>query len=95
MDTPYKIYGNYPVTAQKEFCVDCNGNNFLIIYGSHINGGFCCIPNWAFGCEMSTPEDTFFNAEMLSRRFDEETAKAIACGIRDAFSYGGPLPTTP
>lgn len=84
-DTPgYSIHGNYPVTARIEFNVDYDGRGFLVIYGSHINGGFCCIPNWQFGCEMSTPDDTFYNTEMLERRFSHDIAKAIAYGIRDA-----------
>lgn len=80
----YSIYGNYPVIAQKEFNVDADGLSFLVIYGTHINGGFCCIPNWQYGCEMSTPDDTFYNTEMLSRSFEPAIAKAIAYGIRDA-----------
>lgn len=82
----YTVSGNYPVTALKEFRVDVAGSEFLVIYGNHINGGFCCIPNWYFGCEMGPPEDTFFNTDMLSRRFHPHIAKAIAYGIRDACS---------
>ena len=76
------INGCYPVTANTEFSVDIKGNSFLVIYGTHINGGFCCIPNWQFGCEMGPPDDISYNAEMLSRRFDPETAKVIACSIQ-------------
>lgn len=80
----YSIHGNYPVIAQKEFNIEVDGHSFLVIYGAHINGGFCCIPNWQYGCEMSTPDDTFYNTEMLCRRFDPDIAKAITYGIRDA-----------
>lgn len=80
----YTVHDNYPVHALKEFNVDVDGYSFLVIYGTHINGGFCCIPNWQFGCEMSSPDDTFYNAEMLGRRFEPHIAKAVAYGIRDA-----------
>lgn len=81
----YRISAAYPVKAQLEISVDVGGNNYLVIYGNHINGGFCCIPNWNIACEMSDPSDTFFNAEALMRcKMSKNLAKAIAAAIRDA-----------
>ena len=57
----YQIGANYPVEALLEISVDFNGSNYLLIYGSHVNGCFCCIPNWGIGCEMADPYDPFFN----------------------------------
>lgn len=80
----YTIQSTYPVEALFEFSVDTDGLNFLVIYGKHINGGFCCIPNWQISCEMSEPSDTFFNAEALQRAgLSGHCAKAISQAIRE------------
>lgn len=80
----YVIDCIYPVEARFEFSVNFNGSNFLVIYGRHINGGFCCIPNWGIGCEMADPYDTFYNTEKLCYiGVDESTAKVIAHAIRE------------
>ena len=73
-----------------EISVDVDGSNYLVIYGSHINGGFCCIPNWNIGCEMSDPTDTFYNAEALMRcKLKKSAAKAIAAAIDCAAAAKG------
>lgn len=41
----------YTVEALFEVSFNANGSHFLVIYGKHGNGGFCCIPNWGLGCE--------------------------------------------
>ena len=79
----YKISKRYKASVQFESSVDCDDNNYLVIYGKHINGGWCCIPNWGIGCEMSDPDDTFYNYENLVRRgIEAPHAKAIANAIR-------------
>ena len=76
---------HYKVEALFEVSVSANGKDFLIIYGKHINGGFCCIPNLNFGCEMSSPDDTFWNYERLCRAgLNEPDAKAVALAIKQA-----------
>lgn len=81
----YRIGAIYPTEALFEISVDINGNNYLVIYGSHINGGFCCIPNWNIACEMGEPTDTFYNAEALRRcKVSKTYAKAISEAIGDA-----------
>lgn len=84
-DVSYKIQCQYPVKVLFEISVDFDGNNYLVIYGTHINGGFCCIPNWDIASEMGDPSDTFFNSEALMRsRLSKGAARAIAAAIRDA-----------
>ena len=84
----YKISGNHPAEVIFEITVDVNGNSYLVIYGKHVNGGFCCIPNWGVSCEMGDPGDTFYNAEALQRcKISENYAKAIANAIRDRSSW--------
>lgn len=68
-----------------EISVDVRGDNFLVIYGKHANGYFCCIPNWKIGCEMAEPSDTFYNTEkLLSAKCPKYAAKDIAAYIRQA-----------
>lgn len=83
--TNHTIQNTYSVSAQKEFSVDINGNNYLVICGTHINGGFCCIPNWNFGCELGDPDDVFYNAEQLEKHFPAPIAQALAMSIADAY----------
>lgn len=57
----------YKAEARFEVSFNANGSHFLVIYGKHGNGGFCCIPNFGIGCEMSDePNDVFYNTEKLS-----------------------------
>lgn len=80
----------YDVQALFEISVDVRGCNYLVIYGKHVNGYFCCIPNWKAGCEMAEPSDTFYNAEKLrGAGFSGETAKELAALIRKAAMLSG------
>lgn len=81
----YTIQWQYPAKALFEIDVEFHGYSYLVIYGTHINGGFCCIPNWGIACEMSDPSDTFFNSEALMRsHLPKAVARAIAAAIRDS-----------
>ena len=81
----HKIVGNYKADCQMEISVDSNGSNFLLLYGQHINGYWCCIPNWRIGCEMSDPSDTFYNREALERcGISKRNASDIAAAIKEA-----------
>lgn len=78
----YRISARYKASALCEISVDVDGLNYLVIYGSHINGVWCCIPNWEIGCEMGDPTDTFFNTEALTRAgLGANAARAIASAI--------------
>lgn len=80
----YRISAQYSAEVLLEISVDVNGSNYLVIYGKHVNGGFCCIPNWNISCEMGDPSDTFYNMESLTRcRISKTNARAIAAAIRD------------
>lgn len=65
-----------------EFNVAIGGWTYLVIYGKHINGSFCCVPNWKWGCEMSNPKEVVYNRDKLvecgaSIEVAGEIAKAI------------------
>lgn len=60
-----KIETTYKAKVFFESSVSVNGSSYLIIYGEHINGYFCCIPNYGWGCEMAEPSDVFYNCNKL------------------------------
>lgn len=63
----YKIKSTYEVTQAKEFSIDWNGFNFLIIYGHHINGWFIAIPNWNVCTEIGELSDVAYNATKIAQ----------------------------
>ncbi len=79
----YKIQSRFNADARFEISIDAKGWNFLLIYGKHVNGYYCCIPNWNIGCEMSDPQDTFYNEEQLrkSAALMEEGTQKVLLGV--------------
>jgi polyhydroxyalkanoate synthesis regulator phasin len=63
-----------------EHTVSLYGRSYLVIFGTHINGGFLCVPNYGWGCEASAyANETGFNEERLLRAgVPEEIALPIA-----------------
>lgn len=76
------IRATYPASVTNEFSVDIDGENYIVIYGRHVNGGFCCIPSHNFGCELGSADDTFYNAKKLFTKFTLRTAHALAGSIK-------------
>lgn len=68
----------YGVTAN-EISVDFNGNNFLIIFGRHINGGYFAIVNWGVSGELGQPTDVYYNSHSIGHALDNyDAGKALA-----------------
>lgn len=81
----FKIIAYHKADIVCEFTVETDGLSYLVIYGQHINGGFCAIPNHGIACEMSVPEDTYYNYEALNRSgINKNDARAIAMAIKEA-----------
>lgn len=74
------VVKEYDCKALFEITVEYKGGSYLLIYGKHINGYFCCLPMLGLSCEMSNPHDTFYNAGKLISvcRIDKSCAKLIA-----------------
>lgn len=82
----YEITSQYNTNNVKEISVDWNGNNYLVIYGKHINGGFFSIPNWGVGGELSShfASDVFGNTEYINRYLkNKRAAQQIAMAIAE------------
>ena len=41
----WEIENFFDAKCIREMSVAVNGNSYLVIFGTHINGGFCCIPS--------------------------------------------------
>ena len=81
----YIIQKIYKADVLLEMSVDTDGYNFLVLYGSHVNGGWCAIPNHGISCEMSDPNDICFNAEaLIYRGLTVKAARGIAAAILEA-----------
>lgn len=82
----YDIRGFYEVGRVIEFSVDIGDFNYLVIYGKHVNGGFCAVPNHGWGCEMSAPDRIAYNSTKLTTCGAEYgVAKTIAEAIREVW----------
>ena len=83
------INAEYEAYVSFEISVDYGGYNYLLIYGKHINGYFCCVPGWKWGCEMAEPGDVTYNAEKLrGAGAGRDVAKALAKAIRERSERG-------
>lgn len=70
-----------------EFSVVVYGMSYLVIYGRHIGGYFCCVPNWNWGCEMEEPQQVAKNVrKLIECGANKEVAEGIANAIRICFS---------
>lgn len=78
----FKIESEFEAKALYEYSVAIEGNSYLIIYGKHINGYFCSIPNWGKGCELGGPENVGYNSSKLEEcGFSEIVALELAKSI--------------
>lgn len=74
----------FEATVLFEATIDTCGSCYLMIYGRHINGYFCAIPNWKTSCEMSDPSDVYYNAERLNHAgFPKKVSQELAEAIRE------------
>lgn len=76
-----KITRAYNTSNVHEISIDFDGNNYLTIFGKHVNGWFIAIPNWGKSCEATNPTNTFYNYEKLHEHFNNKVSQAIADAI--------------
>lgn len=84
-----KLGNRYDASALVDVWISMNKEFYIVIYGEHINGYFCCIPSHGIGCEMAEPTDLFYNTRSLvSCGLDENTAKCISESIKQTIAAG-------
>lgn len=87
----WEIENFFDAKCIREMSVAVNGNSYLVIFGTHINGGFCCIPGWSAGCELSSHDhfgDVGYNADRIGKALKNKTVgRCIAEAINIVASY--------
>lgn len=64
--------------------INVDENNYNVIFGKYINGGFFSIPNKNCGGELSRFDDVFWNTESIYRSLKKKkAAEVIANAIAD------------
>lgn len=94
-----EIKRNFKVVS-KEANIEHNGASYLVIYGKHINGGFCSFPKLNIATELSAYDGDYgYNTKKLLLVFsehsdiDSETVSELARVITDAIQVlPDPLP---
>lgn len=84
----FEIVRAYPVGDVREFSIEFDGYSYLVIYGVHVNGGFCAIPGYGIACELSGNwEDAggiFYNAQRIGKALrNPDAGEAIARAIAE------------
>ena len=68
--------------------ISTNGESYLVIFGKHINGYFCCIPDRGWGCEMAEYDDIWYNTnQLMSCGASQKTAENIAKAIKESVEH--------
>lgn len=81
------LKSKYVCEACAELSIDCNGWNFLVIFGKHINGYYIAIPNHNICVEAACAADTFYNeGRLLAAGVGKKEAAEIAEIISSEFS---------
>lgn len=87
----WEIERTYPIIeGVKEISVAIDGFSYLVIFGRHINGGFCALPREGISCELSAHDnfgDIGYNATNIHSKIKNKVkAQAIAEAIHVAAS---------
>lgn len=80
----WRIESMYNAECFKEISVAVDGFSYLTIFGHHVNGGFCALPQWGVSCELSHHnnfEDIGYNTERIGKALKK---KAVGRCIAEA-----------
>ncbi len=83
----YKIEKECKASVIFEISISYNGYSYLIIYGKHINGYYCCLPRWGWCCKMAEPTNICYNTKSLTKTgIDKDVAEVIANAIFEKYA---------
>ena len=72
----------YEATAREELSIDYEGSNYLVIYGTHINGGWFAIINHGVSGNLAGFDDVHYNEEQIGMALNNyEVGNKIAIVI--------------
>lgn len=78
-----KIEAKFEATAI-EMRISIDGISYLVIYGEHINGYYCALPQDGIACELSDPYDFSYNVDkMMGAGIKKSVAEGIATAIKE------------
>lgn len=84
MDYKISYIGDSDIKNVHHIGIEFGGNYYSVIFGRYVNGGFCSIPTFGVGCELSDYADIFWNTESLARVLKRKrVAKVIAIAIAE------------
>jgi hypothetical protein len=76
--------GDPAISDVHHISINFDGNNYNVIFGKYINGGFFSIPNWHCGGELASFNDVFWNTESIYNSLKKKkVAEVIANAIAD------------
>ncbi|RHT97878.1 DUF6618 family protein, partial [Absiella sp. AM27-20] len=59
------LLNKFEASASNELSIDYDGSNYLIIYGTHVNGGWFAIINHGVSGNLATFDDIHYNTEQI------------------------------
>ena len=68
--------------SQQELEIKGRGSSFHLFVGFGMFGNYLCIPSQDIGCAIAQPEDSFWNAEHLSRHLNIVDTTTITTGLK-------------
>lgn len=82
MENKFKVLHRWSSGTHKEITVEWNGKSYHVIYGTQVNGGFCCIPNWGVGCELSSYwDDIMWNTDSIGSALRSKKAGRVIAEV--------------
>lgn len=81
----FVFIGDHAIKNMHHVTIEYNGNEYSVIFGKYINGGFFSIPSLRVGGELSHDfSDIFWNTESLYKVLSsKKLAKVIAMSIAE------------
>ena len=59
------LVNEFEATANNELSIDYDGSNYLVIYGTHVNGGWFAIINHGVSGNLASFDDVYYNEEQI------------------------------
>lgn len=76
------IINKFEATASNELSIDYNGYNYLVIYGTHVNGGWFAIINHGVSGNLASFDDVYYNGDQIGMALNNyDTGEQIAIVI--------------
>lgn len=83
----FKVERSFSAKVIFEASIAIGDYSYLMIYGKHVNGYFCSVPGWKWGCEMAAPNEVAYNRnQLIDCGTNDYVAQALAEAIQNIAS---------